>query len=95
MEDVNKDKIENQDKPFSKKPVEVILDHIYCPTCKERKLDSQLLKQPLDYRKQEDGSAKTDATRYTVFCAKCQTMLTIIDPEAAAALDKILKNKPR
>ncbi len=93
--------MEEQEKTGEALPIQdeklnkVILNHIYCPTCKERKMDSQLTREPIGFNKQKDGSAKENSDRYMVFCGKCQTMLTIIDPKAAEELAKIVKNQPR
>jgi len=70
-------------------PKKLVLDHLYCPTCKVRKLDAELDKQPLGYSQSEDGSAKSDLTRFTVFCKQCQTVLTVIDPGAVKELEDI------
>lgn len=70
-------------------PKKLVIDNLYCPTCKERKLDKDLDKQPLGYNKAEDGSVVADLTRFTVFCKKCQTMLIVVAPDTVKELENI------
>ena len=77
--------------PAKEESKKVVIDNLYCPTCKERKLDADLDKQPLGSITKEDGTVEADFTRCTIFCKKCQTMLTVFDPGAVKEMENIKK----
>jgi hypothetical protein len=82
-----------QSSPVEEAPKELEIEKQNCPTCKVRKLDADLIKQPLGWKKDADGNIKGDIIRCTVFCKQCQTVLTVIDPDAAKELNKIKKER--
>lgn len=68
----------------SKQPsIEVpkVFDNLYCSTCQTRKSDSELMKTPIDYIVNTDGSSVPVPERYSLFCGKCQQFLGIYDPQ--------------
>lgn len=68
-------------------------DGMRCATCREVKTDAQLMKQPIDYKKNADGSVSTTPARYSIFCGTCQKFLGIYDPVAQNELNTMLKNR--
>lgn len=62
-----------------------------CATCREVKQDSQLMKQPIDYKKDADGN--TIPSRFSIFCGICQKFLGIYDPVAAKELNTMLARR--
>lgn len=62
-----------------------------CSTCRVIKTDEELMKQPLDYKKNDDGSVTP--VRYSIFCATCQMFLCIYDPLASKELKDIIDTR--
>jgi len=65
----------------------------HCTNCRTDKNVTQVTKMPLDYKRNEDGTAETTPGRYSVFCAVCQQFLAIIDPAAKKELNRIINRK--
>lgn len=68
-------------------------DGIRCSTCREVKTDEQLMKQPIEYKQNADGSVSVTDARYSIFCGTCQKFLGIYDPVAQNELNTMLKNR--
>ncbi len=73
------------------KPNDVKFEGLRCSTCRVVKTDDQLMKQPLDYKKNSDGSVTP--IRYSIFCSTCQMFLCIYDPLAAEELKDIIDTR--
>lgn len=74
-------------------PTDAKLDGIRCSTCRVIKKDSELMKQPLGYKTNPDGSVELSLARYSIFCGTCQKFLGIYDPVAQNELDTMLRNR--
>jgi hypothetical protein len=85
--------VEVEPEPVEEPVVNARLDGLRCPTCRDIKSDAQLMKEPLDYRKNADGSVTP--TRYSVFCSLCQAFLCIYDPMAQQELRDMLEDRNR
>lgn len=66
-------------------------DNLYCSTCRVRLLDSQLMKTPIDYEINADGSSSPIPERYSLFCGTCQKFLGIHDPKAQHELAEMTR----
>ena len=65
----------------------------YCSTCRLRLSDSQLMKTPIDYEINKDGSSSTVPERYSLFCGTCQKFLGIHDPKAQKELNDMTSQR--
>ncbi len=73
--------------------VAVTFDNLYCSTCQTRKSDSELMKTPIDYVVNTDGSSAPVPERYSLFCGKCQKFLGIHDPQVQKELAEMTKTR--
>lgn len=69
------------EQPSAAASKEKLFDNLYCSTCQARKSDSELMKTPIDYIVNTDGSSVPVPERYSLFCGKCQQFLGIYDPQ--------------
>lgn len=82
-------KVPDQTSPAT--PVSVVFDNLYCATCKTRKTDAELMKNPIDYRVDADGASIPTTERYSLFCAACQNFLGIYDPKSQHELSEMTR----
>jgi hypothetical protein len=68
-------------------------DGIRCATCREVKKDEQLMKQPIEYKHNQDGSVSFTGARFSIFCGTCQKFLGIYDPVAQHELSEMLRKR--
>lgn len=68
-------------------------ENLYCSTCRSRKTDAELMKTPIDYRVNADGSSASIPERYSLFCGTCQKFLGIYDPKAQQELADMTKTR--
>ena len=70
-------------------PKEIIYGH--CNNCRLELTEEKVVKQPIEYIKNEDGSFGKTATRFSVFCKQCMKFVTLIDADAAKMLQNMIK----
>lgn len=61
-----------------------------CNTCHDARSGSDITKVAIDFNKNVDGTLSPGTARFSVFCAKCQNFLGVIDPDASARLEKMI-----
>lgn len=70
-------------------PKEIIYGH--CNNCRLELTEDRVVKTPIDYARNEDGSMSKTATRFSVFCKNCMKFVTLIDRDAAKMLQDMIK----
>jgi len=68
---------------------DVIYGH--CNNCRLELTEDRVVKQPIEYLKNEDGSFSKTATRFSVFCKNCMKFITLIDKDAAKMLQEMIR----
>jgi hypothetical protein len=67
----------------------------YCSNCRLHLKDEQIVKQPIDYQRNEDGSLSKAASRFSVFCKNCYKFLRILDRDAQKLLNEMVRKSVR
>lgn len=68
---------------------EVIYGH--CNNCRLELTEERVVKQPIEWLKNEDGSMSKVANRFSVFCKSCMKFVTLIDREAQKMLQNMIR----
>ena len=73
---------------------ELIYGH--CNNCRLELTEAKVVKTPISYLTNEDGSMSKTASRFSVFCKNCMKFITLIDQDAAKMLQEMIhKNLKR
>jgi hypothetical protein len=70
---------------------EVIYGH--CNNCRLELTEDKVVKQPIEWNRNEDGSLSKIATRFSVFCKSCMKFICLLDKQAAQMLDEMIHKK--
>jgi hypothetical protein len=68
---------------------EVVYGH--CNNCRLELTEKKVVKQPIEWLKNEDGTMSKVANRFSVFCKSCMKFVTLIDKDAADMLQNMIK----
>ena len=68
---------------------EVVYGH--CNNCRLELTEDKVIKNAIDYQRNEDGSLSKAASRFSVFCKQCMKFVTVIDFDAAKMLQDMIR----
>lgn len=73
--------------------VELPKDLVYghCNNCRVELTEDKVVKNAIDWLRNEDGSLSKKANRFSVFCKQCMKFITVIDQDAAQMLQNMIR----
>jgi hypothetical protein len=75
------------------KSKEIVYGH--CNNCRTEMTEERVVKTPIDYLRNEDGSLSKAASRFSIFCKQCMKFITILDRDAQKLLQEMIRKNIR
>ena len=67
----------------------------HCNNCRLELTEDKVVKNAIDYLRNEDGSLSKAASRFSVFCKNCMKFITVIDRDAQKLLNEMIRKGVR
>jgi hypothetical protein len=67
----------------------------HCNNCRLELTEEKVVKNAIDYLRNEDGSLSKAASRFSVFCKQCMKFITVIDQDAQKLLNEMIRKGVR
>lgn len=73
----------------TEEPKELVYGH--CNNCRLELTEEKVVKQEIDWIRNEDGTLSRTANRFSVFCKQCMKFVCVIDKMAAEMLQNMIR----
>jgi hypothetical protein len=78
-----------QEEAVIEPPKNVVYGH--CNNCRLELTEERVVKTPIDWTRNEDGTISRTANRFSVFCKQCMKFVCVIDKMAAEMLQNMIR----